>query len=91
MNTPVNDGGPAFPLEKARAVDGSYYFPAEHTGMTLRDYFAAKAMQAIFGGVGAQQVADRDGRYNETNWAQVVAANAYEMADAMLATRNKQP
>lgn len=59
------------------------------SGMTLRDYFAAKAMQACFAGEGARVVADRDQRYDETNWAQVVAANAYEMADAMLAERAK--
>lgn len=62
-----------------------------HLGMTLRDYFAAGAMQAVFAGPGARMVADRDGRYNEDNWAEVVAANAYEMADAMIAERAKQP
>lgn len=54
----------------------------------LRDHFAGLAMQSIFAGEGARMVADRDERYNETNWAQVVAANAYEMADAMLAHRS---
>ncbi len=41
-------------------------------------------MQACFTGDGAKMVAVRDGRYDETNWAQVVAANAYAMADAMI-------
>ena len=63
------------------------YQRTEDRGMTLRDYFAAAAMQAIFGGVGAQQVAERDRRYDGTNWAEVVAKNAYEMADAMLKAR----
>jgi hypothetical protein len=58
-------------------------------GMTIRDWFAGMAMQAIYGGEGARQVADRDGRYDETNWGEVVAANAYEMADAMLRQRGK--
>ena len=34
----INDGGPAFPSE--------YTLP-ENQGMTLRDYFAAKAMQGL--------------------------------------------
>lgn len=71
---------PAFPTD-------SFPNGSAHEGMSLRDYFAAKAMQAIFGGLGAEQVANRDRRYDETNWAQVVAANAYEMADAMLKAR----
>ena len=62
-----------------------------HEGMTLRDYFAAKAMQACFAGEGARMIADRDDRYNETNWAQIVAMNSYEMADAMLAERERNP
>jgi hypothetical protein len=76
----VKDGGPAFPnsAENPRAV---------FSGMTLRDYFAGQALSAIFGGTGARDVAARDGRYDETNWADVVAANCYEMADAMLAAR----
>lgn len=80
----MNDGGPAFPVPDAYDDDAD--------GMTLRDYFAAKAMLAIFAGPGARTVADRDSRYSETkgNWAQVVALNAYEMADAMLLERNSK-
>ena len=43
-------------------------------GMTLRDYFAAKAMQADLVG------------YEGAMWARV-AKQAYEMADAMLKAR----
>jgi len=46
------------------------------------------AMQSCFAGEGARMVADRDGRYDETNWKEVIAANAYEMADAMLVHRS---
>ena len=48
----------------------------ESSGMTLRDYFAAKAMQTILG-VGA------------TDDIAVIAKAAYETADAMLAERAK--
>lgn len=56
-------GGPAFPRTG---------WPNE-TGMTLRDYFAAKAMQALVQG----------------NYFDVTAKQAYEMADAMLKAREK--
>lgn len=74
-------GGPAFPISLPGVGDNGC------AGMSLRDWFATAAMQAIYGGEGAQQVANRDARYNETNWAFVVASNAYEMADAMLKAR----
>ena len=81
IRKPDPTGGPAFPfVEPAEVCSVS-------TGMILRDYFAAKAMQAIFAGPGATMVAECDGRYDETNWSAIVALNAYEMADAMLAAR----
>ena len=75
----MKDGGKAFPIPSGHSEQTT-----STQGMTMRQYYKAKAMQAIFGGVGAQQVADRDLRYDETNWAEVVAANASEMADAMI-------
>jgi hypothetical protein len=60
----------AFPIPE------SYEFVPEK-GMTLRDYFAAKAMQAII----ANSLS-----YYRTN----VAEWAYEQADAMLLERNKR-
>jgi len=63
-----NTGGPAFP----QAHDDSGW-----PGMTLRDYFAAKAMQGM--------LADRKQVMSPSEWA----ANAYRMADAMLAERIK--
>jgi len=62
-------GGPAFPTDHNKNV-------AE--GMTLRDYFAAKAMQAEM----------TDG-IHESDFAWT-AARAYKMADAMLAERSKE-
>lgn len=88
MRGPRNDGGPAFPFITWRSPDGMIGVRASD-GMSLRDWFAGLAMQAAFAGPGARMVADRDGRYDQTNWGEVVAANAYEMADAMLAEREK--
>ena len=44
------------------------------TGMTLRDYFAAKAMQALF---------DNDGLFSE------IPTQAYELANAMMKARKE--
>ena len=60
----------AFP---AQALGGLGYT----TGMTLRDYFAARAMQAISTNIATLE---------EPNWL-AMAEDAYKMADAMLKAR----
>jgi len=67
MNTP--DGKSAFPLGDMRGV------PAEG-GMTLRDYFAAKAMQ----GMAAREIPGTPKEFAEA---------AYRIAEAMLIERNQ--
>lgn len=62
-------GGSAFPLPLGSETT------AGNEGMTLRDYFAAKAMQA-----------NRERDY--TSWADI-ASDAYEIADAMLKARGE--
>jgi hypothetical protein len=57
-------------------------FPWTHdnmtcTGMTLRDYFAAKAMQAI--------ISREDNRFTTT--LEFVGGKAYQFADAMMKAR----
>ena len=52
-------------------------------GMDLRDYFAAKAMQAIMG-------SDRYiGVIGVNNYTQNLSKDAYRMADAMMEERKK--
>ena len=65
-----NTGGPAFP------ITAESYRDVREIGMTLRDYFAAKAMQGILVGI-------------ECDPATVphVAESAYILADAMLKAR----
>lgn len=54
-------------------------------GMTLRDYFAAKAMQGMAAGHFAKYG-------HEDYWPRPeIASEAYEMADAMLAERKADP
>lgn len=73
----INDGGPAFPF-KIIDKDG---FAAYSPGMTLRDFFAAKAMQSAYGALCAS---DKSVDGNEET---LIARLAYKLADAMLAER----
>lgn len=69
---------PAFPLTSA--ADHQY------CGMSLRDYFAAKAMQGmIANGDWVNRMSDRTG----ADPANCTSVAAYEVADAMLAEREK--
>jgi hypothetical protein len=74
MNQPINDGGPAFP--HTTQWDG--ITPAiNHNGMTLRDYFAAAALEK------ASRGSDRN--------ADEIAKRAFYIADAMLRAREAKP
>ena len=57
--------------------------PNMHIGMTLRDYFAAKAMQGFCATLG-------DVSPNSPPYWSVLAGDAYVMADAMLTAREKK-
>ena len=75
MNTPLNDGGTAFPVAPTMNPDGSVWYHGKD-GMTLRDWFAGQALIMLpHHGWGA----DLDS--NDTAMA------AYQVADAMLAAR----
>ena len=71
----VNDGGPEFPVQDAASWQGH--------GMTLRDYFAAKALPACY----ADYCKHAEDQGCVENWRMGVALDAYAMADAMLAAR----
>jgi hypothetical protein len=58
-----------------------YAFP-NTDGMTLKDYFAAKALQGICVNVG------RNGFYFAN--PEIIAKQCYELADAMLIERSKR-
>ena len=67
---------PVFPIEKHLRTDFSI---AEQLGMTLRDYFAAKAMQGITSTLSGTAPVLYD----------AIADDAYEIADAMLKAREQ--
>lgn len=70
--TDKQTGGQAFPLMFTHATT--------QPGMTLRDYFAAKAMQAYL-----PDAMNHNATEGELAWS------AYKMADAMLKARNGNP
>jgi hypothetical protein len=78
MSDTKDNGGPAFPNmppidHPGGGSAGGYPYPAE--GASMRDYFAAKAMQSLLVPVGL-------------NLAPAIAAKAaYDYADAMLEAR----
>lgn len=74
-----NDGGPAFPCPET-----DNYKP--QWGMSLRDYFAAKAMQGLI------SVHNHYGEWTgcgDIKMNEILSETAYSVADAMLEAREK--
>ncbi|MFL7751383.1 hypothetical protein VZC42_17360 [Raoultella ornithinolytica] len=70
-----NTGGQAFPRQQWECDGQNNVLQYQEEGMTLRDYFAAKAMQ---------------GRLANPDWLasdERTAADAYQIADEMLKAR----
>lgn len=84
MKNYQNDGGPAFPVPM---IESPNHGPVPVTtygnlgGMTLRDWFAGQALPVV-----AMPASDGSICQN----TEKLAAWAYELADAMLAERNKE-
>ena len=78
--TTHNNGGPAFPCEVGPASDGHTIQTGNmqwmQSGMTMRDYFAAKALQGL--------LSDSNMQASRIEFA----AEAYAIADAMLQVRD---
>lgn len=70
----IEDGGPAFPT---RDNDNGYY------GMSLRDYFAAKAMQGMLANPKLQEQILKAGQ----SW---IEESAWAVADAMIDVRSNK-
>lgn len=73
-------GGPAFPLPHGvHTIEGC-------EGMNLRDYFAAKAMQAFLGNTDYfKEIVETVG----LNAPESIAHISYKIADAMIGNRSK--
>lgn len=76
-----NDGGPAFPIDESQHAEqveaGCNTITVWTMGMSMRDYFAAKAMAAYVS----------SDAWREDMNAAATAHSAYRMADAMLEER----
>jgi hypothetical protein len=70
------DGGPAFPLQ-ATFAGGEYFSGTD--GMSLRDYFASKAMQGLVS----------DDNFRPSDYINALVKLSYEIADAMIAAREQ--
>ena len=70
----IDNGGPAFPLQSI----GPDFAPG-YAGMTLRDYFAAKAMQGLMASP------------SDPASEEIAAEWSYKVADAMLEARKPTP
>ena len=79
MAEKINDGGPAFPIPLQPGQGWQGMAPCD--GMTIRDYFAAKAMQGFVSSYGEGCI---------TCPLLDIAEDAYEIADAMLKARGQQ-
>ena len=79
------NSGPAFPTTTEHGFD------CGEPGMTLRDYFAAKAMQGIVSSIDGEANYQRlrghatDAGLSVSEW---IARDAFKQADAMLKARN---
>jgi len=76
MGEKINDGGPAFPETR---WDDRTRQEFQWTGMSLRDYFAAAALQGMLATFSKKEAS-----------ASLVTDGAYRFADAMLAARERK-
>jgi hypothetical protein len=83
----IKDGGPAFPCDE-QIRDSMIYQPER--GMSLRDYFAAKAMQSRLSAYESLVPLHEYAKDTGQEFAKVVADQSYDMADAMLRARGAE-
>ena len=85
----INDGGPAFPqpavMDALEIISASDYGEG---GMTLRDYFAAKALPICMSN-GADILKETSLTIDPAEFKEEVTGDAYLWADAMLEARKK--
>ena len=75
---------PAFPVTDT-VIEGRSFEP-DYMGMSLRDYFAAKAMQSFLTAAGINKA----GIPGTNNFEYFISEMAYKLADAMIYERGKQ-
>lgn len=85
MSAEINDGGSAFPILPPICSDGHppAGYPYPDPGMTLRDWFAGKALQGMMSN---PVLLKSNGEFRKSNFK-----TCYECADAMIAAREVKP
>ena len=73
---PIPNGGPAFPVTDSRHPNGHIEYGSN--GMTLRDWFAGQALTGL--------LSDSNARGSKSLYVK----DAYDLADAMLAFRERK-
>jgi hypothetical protein len=86
MKEPIDNGGPAFPIPRGQREFWDCEEDGSPNGMTLRDYFAAAALQGLLAWPGDNVCgnAHTNATYDQ------VAASVFAIADAMLAARKEK-
>jgi len=88
----TKDGGPAFPVTP---TDRSGQCGATEFGMSLRDYFAAAALQGLIAAdseeMCCKSIDDAGIERERVAYAEQFAKSAYRYADAMLRERERKP
>jgi hypothetical protein len=77
-----NTGGAAFPMSWVKQEAPNLNVILEQRGMTLRDYFAAKAMPVVI-----TDWLNTGDIFQDPEIAEVIARDCYIVADAMLKAR----
>ena len=75
-NNKIDNGGPAFPCPEASKVHFNY--PTAYMGLTMRDVFAAAALQGMMGN---RSLVDTFSGYT------AIAEESYFLADAIIKVR----
>ena len=86
MSEKIETGGPAFPCHPEIIPHRDHDF----AGMTLRDYFAAKAMQGVVSSIATEDDYRRLRGHASASGLTVsewIARDAFKQADAMLKAR----
>lgn len=85
-----HNGGPAFPLPCDDHRDFHAVFESGYGGVSMRDYFSAKAIQGLLANPGGPIQANGMSGWDWCNCSsEDVAYLAYSIADAMLKAREK--
>ena len=77
-----NDGGPAFPTFTGESRDNA-------AGMSLRDYFAAQALEGWLAFGTPQRILEHASAETVKSTDEMIVARCYQLADAMIAERAK--